>query len=138
MVIGILFVSDFVKPGLLSFQEICKLVGNFLGNFPSRIIEYNAVHASILTFLRKSYIYNVLTNALHEKPVFHSEQNRTVRDLRLMLVNRKVPEPCAKGFWNRKHLIDLDKDFWLKEGGVKNVVPTHCRCAQHPRVYTHA
>ena len=32
---GILFVSDFVKPGLMSFQEICERVGNS----PSRIIE---------------------------------------------------------------------------------------------------
>ena len=41
---GILFVTDFVTPeGLLSFQEICEIVGNS----SNRILEYNAVYSSV-------------------------------------------------------------------------------------------
>ena len=44
--------------------------------------------------------------------MFYSKNIRTARDLRQHLVNRKAPEPCAKGFWNRKFPVDLDKNFW--------------------------
>ena len=44
--------------------------------------------------------------------MFYSKKIRTARDLKQHLVNRKAPEPCTKGFWNRKFSIDLDKDFW--------------------------
>ena len=44
--------------------------------------------------------------------MFYSKKIRTARDLRQHLVNRKAPEPCAKGFWNRKYSVVLDKNFW--------------------------
>ena len=45
--------------------------------------------------------------------MFYSKKIRTARDLRQhILVNRKSPEPCAKGFWDSKFSVDLDKNHW--------------------------
>ena len=102
---GILFVTDFVTPeGLLSFQEICEIVGNS----PNRILEYNAMYSLVSTFLRRADD----TVATLEQPMFYSKKIRRARDLRQHLVNRKSLELCAKGFWNRKYSVDLDKNFW--------------------------
>ena len=99
---GILFVNDFVTPeGLLSFPKICEIVRNS----PNRILEYNAVYSSVSAFLRRLDD----TVAKLEQPMLYSK--RTATDLRQHLVNRKALELCAKGFWNRKISVDLDK-FW--------------------------
>ena len=104
-VFSILFANDFVTPeGLLSFQEICEIVGNS----PNRILEYNAVYSLVSACSRKVDD----TVATLEQPMFYSKKIRTARDLRQHLVNRKAPEPCAKGFWNRKFSVDVDKNFW--------------------------
>ena len=97
---GILFVNDFVTP----FQEICEIVGNS----SNRILEYNAIYSSVSAFLSRLDD----TVATLEQPMFYIKKIRTARDLRQHLVNRKAPEPCAKGFWNRKFSVDVDKNFW--------------------------
>ena len=53
------------------------------------------------------------TVAILEQPMFYSKKIRTARDLRQHLVYRKALEPCAKGFWNRKFSVDLDKVVYL-------------------------
>ena len=81
----------------MSFQEICEIVGNS----PNRILEYNAVYSLVSACSRKVDD----TVATLEQPMFYSKKIRTARDLRQHLVNRKAPEPCDKGFWNRKESV---------------------------------
>ena len=44
--------------------------------------------------------------------MFYSKKIRTARDLR-HLFSRKAPEPCAKGFWNRKFSVDLEEVVYI-------------------------
>ena len=66
------------------------------------------MYSSVSVFLRR--VDN--TVAKLDQPMFYSKKIRTARDLRQHLVNRKALEPCAKSFWNRNLLVDLDKNFW--------------------------
>ena len=63
------------------------------------------MYSAVSAFLRRVDV------ATPEQPLFYSRKIRTTRDLRQHFVDRKVPEPCAKGFCNRNISVDLD-NFW--------------------------
>ena len=103
---NIYFVADIVKGGeFISFERLCDRIGPK----PTRLFEYNA----ICTALRSRAASNLMMHVSTENNISPSLSTLpTARNLRLLLTEASVTQPCSVNFWLRKYDLSLTKVHW--------------------------
>ena len=98
----ILFVKDImVRSDMLPFQEVIQKVGNK----PTRLFEYNALHTAL-----RARAFQPAENIPGNVP---TEMNTmTPKIIRLKLSHSSTIVPCAVNFWRHKYGITLNKSHW--------------------------
>ena len=106
---GLLNVLDVIhNDRMLSFQEICRK----LGNAPNRFLEYTVVCCAVKRFLRLFPFHAIGNTTEQHIPLFYGKKIYSARDFRKALVKSKTLEPCAAGFWRRKYNVEIGKELW--------------------------
>ena len=106
---GIMFVRDMYSPeGMLSFQDICNVVGRA----PCTILQYQVVQSAVSSFVRR-FTGNLQEDSFTAIPPFYGENTHSASQFRRKLVNVKFSEPCAVKFWKNKINYDVVKQTWL-------------------------
>ena len=68
--------------GFITFQDVC----NKIGNFPSRILEYNVVRVAIYTFVHSHNVCDTVDPELSDRPLFCNRKINTAKDFRKALI----------------------------------------------------
>jgi exonuclease III len=106
---NIMYLTDIMNnKEIMSFAEICSIIGSS----PSRFLEYVVVYNAVKTFLKTGKEYTTINN-LPRVPRFHSKNLLKAKEFRQSLVQAKWTEPCAQNFWQRKFDIKLTEKHWL-------------------------
>ena len=99
---GLNYIHDIKHNGnLLTFNEICRLVGNK----PCRIFEYNAIYTATMSANARNIPQAINDNIIFEKVV-------TPKQIRLN-ISFSNEQPSINSFWDRKFNIQLTSNNWL-------------------------
>lgn len=103
---NICFVADIMNNGeIISFERLRDRIGPK----PTRMFEYNAICTALRSRAATQFIMGVSIENNHPPSL---PTLPTARQLRLLLTEASVTQPCSVNFWLRKYDFSLSKSHW--------------------------
>ena len=107
---GIVSISDIIHENrLLSFQNICELVGQSA----RRLLEYNIIQSVINKYIADGTLERRQQGVLGKTPTFCGKKTNEAKRFRELIITSRKNQPCAVNFWKRKFDYDVKTSDWI-------------------------